>query len=203
MWTGFSLASTTVDPWSYNPNKSQILNFCVRRSDLQSWKNKLNWNLGLVVSPLCQLLISFVSVDLCAPTAPMCGGSYLEMSTGKATAPSAAAMPSTIEVSTRMLPCSGESAALRRSAERPGRTFSIWVRPQSSDCLLMRPSVNCTHPRCCSSVCTALECCSTLGYCSRCCLNWARLTTTPVVMEMHTEVAVSHPVLWHGTPCPT
>lgn len=44
---------------------------------------------------------------------------YLGMFTGKATAPSAAEMLSTIEVRARMFPCSGESAALRRSAERP------------------------------------------------------------------------------------
>lgn len=51
-------------------------------------------------------------------------------------------------------------------------------------CCVMRLCVNCTHPRCYSSVCTARECCSTLGYCSRCCPNWARLTTTPVTMEI-------------------
>lgn len=58
-------------------------------------------------------------------------------------------------------------------------------------CCLMGPCVNCTHPHCCSSVCTARECCSTLGYCSRCCPNWARLTTTPVTMEMHTQTLLS------------
>lgn len=42
---------------------------------------------------------------------------YLGMSIGKATAPSAAEMLSTMEVRARMFPCSGESAALRRSAK--------------------------------------------------------------------------------------
>lgn len=59
----------------------------------------------------------------------------------------------------------------------------------------------CTHPRYCSSGSTAPEYCSTLGCCSRCCLNWAHWTKTPVTMEMQAEVAVSHSVLWHGTPC--
>ena len=43
---------------------------------------------------------------------------YLGMSTGKDTGPSPAVMPFTMEVKARMFPCSGESAALRRSAER-------------------------------------------------------------------------------------
>ena len=113
------------------------------------------------------------------------------MSTEKATVPSAAEMPSTMEVSTRMLPWSGESAALRRSAE----TQSHIQYPSEATiirlCCLMRLCVNCTHPHCCSSACTAPGCCSTPGCCSRCCLNWAHLTTTPVTMEMHTQKLLS------------
>lgn len=65
------------------------------------------------------------------------------------------------------------------------RSVSEWL------CCLMRLCVNCTHPRCCSSACTAPGCCSTPGYCSRCCPNWARLTTSPVTMEMHKQKLLS------------
>lgn len=71
--------------------------------------------------------VSFVA--LCAPT---CGSTdprvYLGMSTGKPTDPSAAEMLSTMEVKARMFPCSGDSAALSRSAEREGEAGS-WSVP--------------------------------------------------------------------------
>lgn len=114
------------------------------------------------------------------------------MSIGKATAPSAAEMLFTMEVRARMFPCSGESVALRRSANKPRPTHLV----QRGCTDLSAPSnetacVNCTHPRCCSSACTARECCSTQGCCSRCCPNWARWTTTPVTTEMHTQKLLS------------
>lgn len=111
------------------------------------------------------------------------------MSIGKATAPSAAAMLSTIEVRACMLPCSGESATLKRSAERPDNTSAHFIYTQAR-CLL-RVCVKCTHPRCCSSACTVPECCSIPGCCSRCCLNWARWMTIPVAMERHTQKLLS------------
>lgn len=46
------------------------------------------------------------------------------MSIGKATAASAAEMLSTMAVRVRMLPCSGESAALRRSANTRSGMFN-------------------------------------------------------------------------------
>lgn len=50
---------------------------------------------------------------------------YLGMSIGKATAPSAAEMLFTMEVRARMFPCSGESVALRRSANKPRPTHLV------------------------------------------------------------------------------
>lgn len=110
------------------------------------------------------------------------------MSIGKATAASAAEMLSTMAVRVRMLPCSGESAALRRSANtrssgmfntNSGLPARAWRRAKRA------------HPRCCSSACTGPGCCSTLGCCSRCCLSWARWMTTPVAMATHTQTLLS------------
>lgn len=112
------------------------------------------------------------------------------MSRGKATAPSAAEMLSTMEVRARMFPCSGESAAFKRSEKKDPITHSASTQ-RCTLCCLIRLCVKCTHPRCCSSVCTVRECCSTPGYCSRCCLNWARLMTTPVTMKMRTQKLLS------------
>lgn len=129
---------------------------------------------------------------------PQCWRVYLESSTEKATDEPAAVMLSTMEVRARMLPCSGESAALRRSEKNNPVTLLVsetrWI------CLfcVMRVCVNRTHPRCCSSACTALECCSTRGCCSRCCLNWAH-STTPVTMEMHTQKSLSVTVCYDTT----
>lgn len=128
------------------------------------------------------------------------------MSIEKATEASAAEMLSTMEVRVRMFPCSGESAALRRSA---GERESESTRGRNNRrCLYIGRCVKrATHPRCCSSACTARGCCSTPGYCSRCCQSWARWMTTPVTMEMHThthtEVAVIHSGQRGSTPHPT
>lgn len=116
------------------------------------------------------------------------------MSIEKATEPSAAEMLSTMEVRVRMLPCSGESAALSRSAsQRQKKKTTInkhWLHFQLHAKVAMsfrrtHGCETCAHPRCCSSACTAPGCCSTRGCCSRCCRSWARWMTTPVAMEMH------------------
>lgn len=111
------------------------------------------------------------------------------MSIEKATEPSAADMLSTMEFKVRMLPCSGDSAALNRSASQRQRIKrgSTNAVPLSASRLSCHECEACAHPRCCSSACTAPECCSTRGYCSRCCRSWARWMTTPVPMEMHTH----------------
>lgn len=115
------------------------------------------------------------------------------MSIGKATAPPAAEMLSTMEVRARMFPSSGESAALRRSAKKRDHTFSVY----SSVRFVSDRVWSWAHPRRRSSVCTVRECCSTPGCCSRCCLSWARLMTTPATTEIdaHAQVAVIHSVL--------
>lgn len=76
------------------------------------------------VSLLCQLSFFFLPVALWSLWSAV-WRIYLGMSTGKATAPPAAEMPSTMDVRARMFPCSGESAALRRSAKRSTVTRSV------------------------------------------------------------------------------
>lgn len=129
------------------------------------------------------------------------------MSIEKATEASAAEMLSTMEVRVRMFPCSGESAALKRSA---GERESESTRERNNRCCLYigRCVKRATHPRCCSSACTARGCCSTPGYCSRCCQSWARWMTTPVTMEMHTHTHTQKLLSFirgkeaaHPTPC--
>lgn len=120
------------------------------------------------------------------------------MSIEKATEPSAAEMLSTMEVRVRMLPCSGESAALSRSASQRQKEKNndkqtpATLTASRSSCRVIQTNARvwdtgCAHPRCCSSACTAQGCCSTRGCCSRCCRSWARWMTTPVAMEMHTH----------------
>lgn len=124
-----------------------------------------------------------------------CERVYLGMSTGKPMDPSAAEMLSTMEVKARMLPCSGDSATLSRSALRGRGRVSTIVGSALTHRLTGQRN---THPHCCSSAGTARECCSTRGCCSRCCSNWAHLRTTPVTMEMQKLLSVTVIIL-HGS----
>lgn len=117
----FEIFSTHLSCWGWKTNSARI------------------YQLG------CQLALSMIIFLLVCDSLCIYGSAmwrlYLGMSMGKATAPSAAEMLSTMEVRARMFPCSGESAVLSRSVKKRGPVTHSASKQRGTWCYFLVISV--------------------------------------------------------------